>query len=723
MEFCFRKRLQGRDVFWVRGSSDEAFGASYREIARSVNLMHSGEDQGTLLEAVKSWFESPASGNWTIVIDNLDDVELQSGLCIPICRGEILFTTRDERIIGHPGLVPVLAGIEVSRMGEKEATETFYRIVGPEVPVGCTATSQLLTLLDGLPLAIAQAATYIRTTHTPLTQYLARFQESEEHQQALLSKPLPAAQRNTGTDSSGAVMTTWALTVQKIAQESPLSIELLQVMSFLDPDNLPSSFMEAATEALSTEREGHFTLLAPLRNFGLVTRLGSSNYRLHRLVSMWTRAEMTSEVKHRYISQATKLMTGCFPLESCENVTRYTEMLPHALSILHHIGSDGSKFESESSWILRQNVIHFLRGIGQLRLAMEHARLSLEKEKVFEQDESKRYISRRSVGDIYYSMANYASAITEYQVALTGLENLFGKDHPEVLETVRNMGAVFNDNGEHDRALELCQRAHNGLKVALGSDHPKTLRSVNNMAVVLGRKREYAKALEWYQRALDGREKTLGKDHPWTLSTVHDMALVFQTTEEYDKALELYQRALVGQEKALGKDNPDTLKTVHNTAAVFWSKGMYDEALEWYQRALSGQEKTLGKDHPKTFVVINNIGIVFKYKKEYDKALEWYRRALDGQEKALGNDHPDTLMTVYNMAVAFEDKGEKDKALEWYQRALEGSVKALGKDHPRTIRTADFMARLSREIYSMRRAPKRITRMLKPWKTDKRKQA
>ena len=201
------EEITGRDVFWVHGGSDEAFGASFREIAQSVHLGLPDEDQDTLAKAVKSWFESPTSGNWTIVVDNLDDIELQSRLYIPVCRGEIPSTTRDERILGHPGLVPVGAGIEVSRMGEEEATETFCRIVGFKVPVGCLATGQLLTLLDGLPLTIAQAAAYIRTTHMPTPHYLALFQGSEENQQALLSEPLPTALQNNKTDHSRAVTT------------------------------------------------------------------------------------------------------------------------------------------------------------------------------------------------------------------------------------------------------------------------------------------------------------------------------------------------------------------------------------------------------------------------------------------------------------------------------------------------------------------------------------
>ena len=678
----------------MHGSSDEAFGASFRQIAQLVHLPPSYEDQDTLLKTVKSWFETPASGSWTIVIDNLDDIALQSRHYIPVRHGEILFTTRDKRIIGHPSLVPAGAGIEVSRMSDEEAMAAFCRIVGSEEPLLSPATGPLLSLLDGLPLAIAQAATYIRATHMPIANYLSLFQKSEEHQQTLLSEPLPAALGNDENDVSRAVMTTWALTVQKIEQESPLSIELLQIISFLDPDNLPSSFIEAV---LSAEKENHFKQLAPLLNFGLLTCLESSNYRLHRLVSMWARVKMSPEVKHQCIDQGIVLMSRCFPSESFHSVTKYMGMLPHALSILDHVASGGSKFGSELSWELQGNVIDFLRGIGQRDLAMKYARLSLSQEKVFEQDESKRYISGSRLGEIYQSMAEYATAINEYRQALDGLEMTLGKNHPNTLATVDKMAGVFRDKGEYDKALEWYQRALDGKEIALGKDHPDTLATVNNMAMVYRHKGEYGKALSWYQRALDGREMALGKDHPDTLGTVNNMAMVFQDKGEYDKARSWYQRALDGAEMSLGKDHPNTLGTVNNMAMVFQRKGQYDKALKWYQRALDGKEMALGKDHPDTLGIVHNMAIVFLSQGEYDKALEWYQRALDGNEMALGKDHPDTLATVNNMATVFRRKGEYDKALEWYQRALSGNEMALGKDHPNTLGTVNNMAMVSQD--------------------------
>ena len=139
---------------------------------------------------------------------------------MPVCRGEILFTTRDVRILDHPGLVPVSAGIEASRMTKEEAMETFCRIAGSKRLVNSPATGQLLTLLDGLPLAIAQVAAYIQTTHTSTKHYLALFQESERHQEARLSEMLPAALRTDETDISRAVMTTCALSVQRLERKA-----------------------------------------------------------------------------------------------------------------------------------------------------------------------------------------------------------------------------------------------------------------------------------------------------------------------------------------------------------------------------------------------------------------------------------------------------------------------------------------------------------------------
>jgi tetratricopeptide (TPR) repeat protein len=584
-----------------------------------------------------------------MVIDNLDDLDLIVMRYIPVRRGTILFTTRDARIIGHPQYLPTRAGVEIGEMSDQEAFETFSQLLG--AAADWKSSKMLLDRFERLPLAIAQAAAYIRETGISLGKYLELFQECEQNQRELLDQALPnSVNSESPTSTSRVVMTTWKITIDKIQRESLLSFKLLQLMSFLDPAKIPEELIKSAS-FLENESTVHFSkALASLISFSLLSRLESSHYRLHQLVGFCFRVQMNLEESEgeEHLKSAMGLVYNSFPETPMNDYTKCTQLLPHAITTLGHTG---------------------------------HKNLQL----------GLRWDLQGVVGSVLDANADYATAIEWYQRALDGYENTLGKDHPNTLATVHGMGLVFYNQGEYDKALEWYQRALNGYENTLGKDHPSTLATVNNMGLVFSKQGEYGKALEWYQRALDGKENTLGKDHPSTLNTVHNMGLVFSSQGEYGKALEWYQRALDGYENTLGKDHPSTFNTVQNMGSVFSKQGEYGKALKWYQRALDGYESTLGKDHSDTLNTVHNMGLVFDNQGEYGKALEWYQRALDGKENTLGKDHPSTLNTVHNMGLVFSSQGEYDKALEWYQRALDGYENTLGKDHPSTFNTVQNM--------------------------------
>jgi len=130
-------------------------------------------------------------------------------------RGTILFTTRDARIIGHPRYLPSEAGVGIGEMSDQEAFETFSRLLGGDGATTDRETSKLL--LDGfgrLPLAIAQAAAYIREDRTSLGKYLKLFRGCEQNQVELLSQALPntLAIDSVPFTTLRAVMMTWMMT-------------------------------------------------------------------------------------------------------------------------------------------------------------------------------------------------------------------------------------------------------------------------------------------------------------------------------------------------------------------------------------------------------------------------------------------------------------------------------------------------------------------------------
>jgi hypothetical protein len=110
-------------------------------------------------------------------------------------------------------------------------------------------------------------------------------------------------------------MTTWKITMDKIQRESPLSFKLLQLMSYLDPAKIPEELIKSAS-FLENESTVHFSkALASLLSFGLLYRLESSNYRLHRLVGFCVRVQMDLEGPEgeEHLISAVRLVYDSFP--------------------------------------------------------------------------------------------------------------------------------------------------------------------------------------------------------------------------------------------------------------------------------------------------------------------------------------------------------------------------------------------------------------------------
>jgi hypothetical protein len=334
-----------------------------------------------------------------MVIDNLDDLDLIVMRYIPVRHGTILFTTRDARIIGHPGYLPSRAAVEIGEMSDQEAFEAFSRLSG--ATADREMSKVLFNHIENLPLAIAQAAAYIRETGISLGIYLELFQECEQNQRDLLNQALPNAIEGE-SPASRAVMTTWKITIDKLQRDSLLAFKLLQLMSFLDPAKIPEELIKSAS-FLENESPVHFSkALASLTGFSLLSRLESSHYRLHRLVGFCFRVQMNLEESEgdEHLKSATGLVYRSFPAYPMDDYTKCTQLLPHAMTTLGHTG--------------RKNL--------QIRL---------------------RWALQEVVGSVLVAKADYATAMEWYQRALDGKENALGKDHPDTLSIVNNMGLVF----------------------------------------------------------------------------------------------------------------------------------------------------------------------------------------------------------------------------------------------------------------------------------------
>ncbi|KAI5780091.1 hypothetical protein EDC01DRAFT_633552 [Geopyxis carbonaria] len=651
VEYCYQKAQSLITVLWVHGNSNDTFKASYQKIAERAKLQNSESDKEDSLEVVKEWLDSSHSGDWIMIIDNVDDISLETKH-IPTRRGAILFTTRDKRILLEERYA-VNSEVELQQMSLSEGNKMARKLRlgnGLDFETDADAINELLRIMGSLPLAIAQSVAYIKRTGISVLKYLELFNASATTQQMLLNKPLSTNTRDSST-TERTVMMTWGVTMEQIRKEDSLAIDILQFMSLMDTERISLELVSKAPHFKDKDEISIQESIAMLLSFALISQLRDSSephYRLHRLVSFWTRSAILEPQNTRILENALVAIHGVIPEDSVANDSSYSkssQLVPHAVAALRY--SDQVHLESENVWTLQCALAH-----------------------------------------VFAQQGEYGKALEWYQRALEGEEKVLGPNHTSTLRTVCGIATVFSQQGEFGKALEWYQRALEGQEKVLGPNNSYTLATVYGIATVFSRQGEVGKALEWYQRALEGQEKVLGPNNSYTLTTVYGIATVFFRQGEYGKALEWYQRALEGQEKVLGPNNSYTLATVRAIAGVFSCQGEYGKALEWYQRALEGYEKTVGPNHTSTLGIVYDIATIFSRQGEYGKALEWYQRALEGYEKPVGPNHTSTLATVRAIAGVFEAEGKYDEAIRYSIRFCNGLKTVPGGINSRVFHEA-----------------------------------
>ena len=136
--------------------------------------------------AVRRWLEDFNSGRWLLVIDNVsrETVDfLREHLPRKNGRGNILFTTRTEDVA--KALIQVAGerhGVVELRIPDvKDAARLFLKHLGDhETAANESKVREVVKGIGHLPLAIAQAASYMTETGSSLDDMLSLFRSERK---------------------------------------------------------------------------------------------------------------------------------------------------------------------------------------------------------------------------------------------------------------------------------------------------------------------------------------------------------------------------------------------------------------------------------------------------------------------------------------------------------------------------------------------------------------
>lgn len=769
-----------KSIFWVHAGNAVRFEQDYRTIAKLLDIPGHDDRKQNIKDLVKQWFQLETTGNWILIFDNADDLDVlfhnqrQSSETttgqvgrklieyIPNGpTGTLLFTTRDFRLAEK--LAGSGCGIQVGKLDLNEGTEVFRQEVQPDIYVYKDA-QELLEALDYFPLAIAQATAYIRENGKTLSEYLALYHESNETQTELLSEEFEDLRRDPTVTNS--VMMTWHISFEQIKRQSAVAVDLLYIMSVLDRQGIPRDLVEAAKFGTKITIDKALGLLTA---FSFITpSKARKSYEMHRLVQLAIRARLGSRESMKYAAQALALISINFPehYNQYEQRRKCTRYAPHAAAVLgrelpeestsdkctllvkygiylQHIIADYREAERVYRLVLKEqervlgssheetlvsvnNIAWVLRDRGECKEAEKMIQRFLKaKESDLGPENPKILVSVANQAFLLKDQGKYAEAEKMYLKVLEQRERDSGPEHPDTLAILGSLVMVLHKQGRYEKAEKISRRVLRVQERDLGPEHPYTLISVNDLAVVLQHRGKYEEAEKMIRRALEVSERNLGSEFPSTLRGLSSLATLLQEQGKYEEAEMINRKVLAVRERVLAPDHRETLASLNNLALVLQLRGKYEEAEKMNRRGLEVGQRNLDPEHPEIFQKLNNLAVVLMFQGKYEEAEKMDQRALEGREKVLGPEHPDTLSSINNLGMVLHHQKKHREAERMYRRALEAQEASLGPDHPSTLISVNNVAMILRdqEKYEEaemmnRRALERMKKVLGPEHPD-----
>ena len=577
LEYAHRNIKKYKDaVWWMDAETDKSLEKSAIEFVRGVmpELFPTLDTEMKPEDARKymlDWFDKHHS--YLIIYDNAEDKQVLSKYLPRNIKkkGYALITTRNDHLdIGTKLPLDVFSKEEAAKF----LADRLELRITPEIRT-------LATQLGCLPLALEQAASYIKERQKTVKEYLA-----------LLDKTgLRPLEKYQPSDYKYVITSTWSVSIDKIAVRQ--AKDLLYWCSYMVPEKIPLKLFNKKIDA-SQELDDAVDEL---------TR--------YSLVSMETIEEKKYLSMHRLTQQVIR--------ESLKDDTTYIEATVELLLDALPRSKDYGKVKSRP-WFRE--------------IALHAETVAVFGTAIFENDDEKmkrvallyHWIARG-----YKELADYTNALRLYKDVIAIYEKINVTENSETANTYNSIALVYNNQGKYDDALKYHMKALPIRKEVLGNEHPDTAATYNNIALVYNNQGKYDEALEWYMKALVIDEKVLGTEHPDTAATYNNIALVYDNQGKYDKALEWHMKALPIREKVLGTEHPDTATTYNNIAVIYKDLGRYNEALPLYQKALGIWEKVLGETHPDTIKVYNNMSIVYSLMGNPTESQKWATKAAQAE--------------------------------------------------------------------------------------------
>jgi tetratricopeptide (TPR) repeat protein len=477
VEHAWRSGDRYTAVWFVRADSPENLRRNLAALAAPALLNlpeRTAPAEAETVGAVLRWLQEHPG--WLMILDNVDTQDAADAVLeiVPtLSRGRALITSR---LASWPPSVRVRS---LDTLSSEEATHfLLQRTEGgrEKAEDDGVRACELTQLLDGLPLALEQAAAYIVRHRLRLADYIATWEQKSHDVLSWYDKRV--------MQYPSSVATTWQQTFEQLG---PTAATLLRLTAFWAPDPILIDMLEQGAEhiqqatALFFEETGKTldqppirTALADLAEYSLISRQDGGTMTVHRVVQEVLRNQIPEERRKDWVEKALWIVNDAADgdPEDVRTWPVWSRLQPHASVVMNLADHEGIS------------------------------------------DPTSRLMNH--LATLFYAKGLYSQAELLVRRTLDIDKEAFGEQHPQVAIHLNNLALLLQDTNRLEEAEPLMRRALDIDKDAFGEQHPKIAIRLNNLAQLLKATNRLAEADPLMRRALEIWEKSLGADHPRT---------------------------------------------------------------------------------------------------------------------------------------------------------------------------------------------------------------
>jgi len=636
IEHVYRRSRDYRLIWWIPSEQTNLIVQSLIELGEQMGLQ-AGADRSAVPAVLEALRVGEPYSNWLLVFDNAENPQEVRQFFPNDGPGRVLVTSRNSQWSS------LANSLEVDVFAREESVALIKRR-SPQIPE--EAANRLADSLGDLPLAVEQAAVWLAETGMPVHQYLDLF---ETKYSELLQVDPPA-------DYDLPVAAAWNVSLDRLREDHPAALQLLQVCAYFAPEPVDWDFFSAirgvsAPPALRAALDDPIRLARAVREIGryALARIDhrKSTIQVHRLVQRVLIEQMNSAERAEMRHCAHQILAHADPRnpQRSSDWPRYSALLPHVRA--------SGMVECEDPWVRE--------------LVLNEARFLLAR-------------------------SDYTAALEAAEEAAGAWRRLLGDEHEHVISADQVRAQALRWLARYTEAYELQSELVDRCRQVLGERDEATQRALSALAVLLRLRGDFYRAREMDQKVYEVTLREQGPDDPGTLLAAHNYAVSLRLAGNFDEAYRLHEDTYQRRVEVMGDDHLQTLNTLHSVYIDLQELGQNRAALEGQEALWNRTLQLLGEEHSLTIWVVRELSVARRKCGDHRGALELSTKALDLLRRKRGEKSLDTLRAALNHATDLRQTGDLVAAADLGRQTMLQARELLGEEHPHAYATATNLA-------------------------------